>query len=278
MDSAKPPDSGQLPLPDNRKAELARTQFLLASLNLALQGIHGSPWLILRDHVFPKWKEILNPKGSGPMRYLDYLERQAGSAHRTAEARSLLDSWATDCWLVERVDHSMLAPAGWIVDEAWRCCEQWDRPRGANYGVEAIPFLADMDAGPLVPPPSTPGVGSSVLIVPMDNPSRGGDESWPAFRRRARNALNLHLRRLALRESASRATPKGARNIKTRAYKLDHFDWLVLYQCCNWSLLQIQREYPYVTTVQAVWMGLSEKALLIGLAIRPKRVKENLPY
>lgn len=272
MESAKSRESRKLQRSDERTSEFARDQFILACWDLASQQIPRSPFVRLHDEVLPRWMEVLTAtRIVGLQRYIRNGNINENSERTQAETKRLLESWASDCWLVDNVDNRR--PAGWVVEKAQRICELWHRPIGITQGIGAAAYSTDRQTASDIrlPPP----LGGDKLHVPMDNPSRQSDETLHEFKLRARKAFNLHLKRLASQEAHNRQIRGGTLEPKAKASRLDHYAWLILYQCCGWPLKDIREVYPYVDTAQAVWNGLSDKARRVGLVIRPRSVKQD---
>jgi hypothetical protein len=232
-----------------------------------------NPWNRLRWEAFPKWQEAMDPTPpphSDQLRrvYRGYLAAKEDAARREAACKAILEAWAIECWLVEQTGGPALKPAGWIVEEAQDCCQLWNRPAGGDTPGSLAGSVGTAFSKGLPPPPWLEPFGG--LTIPMDNPRRRDDETWPDFKKRARKALTRHLKRMSGGKDPWPAVPKTLQVPKARSPKLDHFEWLVLYQCCAWRLAAIRALYPHVGTDSAIYMGLKEKADLIGLALRPR--------
>jgi hypothetical protein len=103
----------------------------------------------------------------------------------------------------------------------------------------------------------------------MNQPDQLEDETLQDFKSRARKAFNVYLKGLSLRKQIR---PDRRKRVmpKRKEPKLDHYEWLVLYQCCGWRLAQIREHYPHVGTLPAIWMGIRDKAGILRLALRPR--------
>ena len=256
--------------PIDYKQEIARVNFLMALFNLETRGVVNNPRQRLRDETWPKWHEILHHREAAPRRLL-YHEHCEEQLRRQAAANEVLAAWARDCWLLEQSGDNASRPAEWILARAREWCQEWSRNES---GVPSEPWWArirptednatDSSSIDLQAPAPLGG-----LAIPMAHPSPLPGEPSRDFKRRVRAALTVHLQQL---ERSRAARPKKRTDLqKSRPYKLDHYEWLILHQCCKCLLKSIRQEYRYINTDQAVWMGLKEKATLIGLELRPKR-------
>jgi len=255
--------------------DLGRERFISAGLRMGIRDdFPGDPWVRLRRDTFPKWREAIAPLanlqsgfGSLGMRYRGYLEMEEEAKRRRAACKIILERWAIDFWLVERTDGSALRPASWMVDEAQKCCEQWSRPR--TDCATAVPTLGSRISFNSMPPPlsldETRGFN-----IPMEEPHQTDDETWRVFKQRVRKALKRHFERMKRRKEAAPVLPK-ATPADANASKVDHYEWLFLYQCCGWRLAQIRALYPHMGTDPGIWMGIRSKADLVGLALRPRQ-------
>jgi hypothetical protein len=261
------------------KREKARIQFLSAALKIARADDHvyGNPWDVLLVDYFPRWQAVRRPEtfslsgtdGVSRRRYQTYAESRLEDNRFQAERRGILEEWATELCLVEQRDE-ITQPANWVVEEAQKSCEVWSRPEGAE-SAPAVWFRSLGGATHLAAPP---GWIESV-VIPMESARRGDDETWKAFAKRLRRAVKIYVRTLAREERKKQRTPKKERVPGKRSrHELDHFEWLVLFQCCGWRLKDIREVYPHVSSLDAIWKGLQSKAQLIGLTVRPKRLRK----
>jgi hypothetical protein len=256
-----------------QKRTLARVDFFDAGLYMPEECFDLlDPWYQLRSEIFPKWREVMASQPTektGRIRpfYHQGLGLNDDKIRKSATCTALLETWARDSWLVEQTNGQPCRPADWIVSRAQHCCELWDAPPTASPRIgEFLGYIGPFDG--LLPPK----FDVKGLIIPMDEPRQRSDESCLEFTKRARKAFNRHMKRLSVGNALEPTTPPAKPPLKPAPRNLNHFQWLILYQCCKWPLSKIRSRYPHVGTDQAIYMGLKEKAKLIGIALRRRRV------
>jgi hypothetical protein len=255
----------------------ARKSFFLAMEELHDHNITPNPWKALRK-VFPVWHEqrrtqptwhrrhVTRPAGQRPG-YVSTEERTLIGQQQREAARKILEQWARRFGLVTEDDRGKPVAAGWVLGLAETSFEQWAGMASDHSDYPRIgPPLSELSVA------QRKQLLGGFLIIPMAEPLRLAEESWSQFKKRARAALTLYLRR-GERTLDAKTSAKGSSGLagKRKAQQHDHYVWLVLYQCCQWTLKRIMEEYgPHVSSEQAIWNGISNKARLIGIRLRPK--------
>lgn len=284
-------------LTTDAQRERSRLLFLKALMEIEKSGfgglsVDGNPIQLLREQVWPKWREVMHhPPRSGVKQYLDpprnrrrnYIEFLAEQEQEATALDELFDRWANDCRLMELDDAGKTRPAQWVIAYARQICWAWSRTElGEDKPLSWTARLSGQEdrehlqsAGAEARPPAAP----TSLTFPMEPAIPEEGESWRGYTRRARRSLNAYLRILEHTQTLGTPAPitigsTGA--ARTRVRKLDgmdHFRWLVLFQCCEWPLKKI--EAASLRTPQAIWQGIAEKAKLVGIKIRAKALKKN---
>jgi hypothetical protein len=284
--------------PDAKQAD-ARRLVITAMLELQEVGYAGkpvenNPVQRLQNEVWPLW-HLAN---YGPLPDATASSRSDRLRQREAARNAASDAlafWARQCWLMVPVERSepgpdfsylddalagsgelqfasaVEVPAGWIIAEAEELCASWSaefigpHPRW----WQAVKVVENV-------PVQQPFAPRSTLTFSMKDPCRQPSESRRQFDRRARRALNEHLAMLDETSGASVPAPEpiaGSRppaKLRRKLKALDHYLWLVLYQCCGWSLKRIGT-VPYQVTENGIWKGAAEAAAAAGLKLRTKR-------
>jgi len=286
-------------LESEAQRERAHLLFLKALLEIEKHGfadqpVEGNPIRLLREQVWPMWHEVMHrpvhparvKQDPGPPRttrrnFIDFL---ADRERETRDLTELLDRWATACRFIELDDAGQLRPAQWMIEYARQICSSWSRTELAqdkplswatrsreteSAGTEGVsPAAAAM--------PITP----SYLAIPMDHPIPLPGESSGQFKKRARRALTAylyiseHAPALGAVPGIAAGSTRAARPRDRKLDGLDHYRWLVLFQCCGWPLNRISASASHQTP-QAIWQGCAAKATLVGIKIRAKVLKKN---
>jgi hypothetical protein len=249
------------------KLQKARNDFILAMQQLAEERIPDDPHSALVEVAFPAWRDAgrTSKSSSDSRRFRFRPEQQHADERAKLELRKqILNAWARYFWLVDK-DRQ---PVDWILEYAEARCQK---------------LSGEWRAGPtrlgrLLGERSTSHPWIGALVIPMIDPRPGKGELFADFKKRARHALTVHLlhweRRNVQGEGASPTANCAAEN---KAKSLHHYRWLVLYQCCRWKLEKIQAEFgstvgnPKDKEFTAIWLGLSRKAELLRLLLRPAR-------
>ena len=265
------------------KQEEAQIKFLRALLEIykfgyAEKTVAGNPLQVLRDEVWPKWHAAMHapvPK-ERTGNYLDFLAER----HRTDVAVSeLFAQWAVDFSMLELDQENK--PSAWVIAAANQICRAWSKTElgqeeplwwasrlRQSSGIETYGGVTLTSVEP----------SATGIFVPMDYPSPRLDEQWKEFRRRAKNALVAHLDILEHTQhfvdpEVIGTSRRGAKSPRRKRDGLEHYRYLVLYQCCGWPLKDIAGRHG--PTLQAVSQGLREKRALLGLAVREHALKKR---
>jgi hypothetical protein len=266
--SSTEPEDGDGPRLKPSKSDIARTCFLQALHDIERHGIEGNPLQVLKQDVLSKLSDIKkNSEGRSAYERRFYSD-VAACKQAFSEA---LDHWARDCWLVvpSRTGTGVI-PAKWVLTYAKALCDEWIEGRS---GSGVMPWWTRQFQLP------AEGQGG-VLCIPMDDPSCRPDEPLKDFKKRVRKAVTAYLRNREAGRSLDAPLPlsngrKASGDIPgTQTPRLDHYKWLVLYQCCRWSLEVIREESPRLGTASllttvGIWRGVQRAAALVGLKLRP---------
>ena len=244
--------------------EASRRYFIESAIKLA--NCAGSPLERLRHEFLPRWHAAKCPKptplASGRSQYLTGEQRKA----REQAANGVLEHWAEACNLFSRDADGNNVAADWLVDFARGICESESTPNTPKGDAAVSPRLARF--GETTMPP--PGQAGPVLAIPMDHPDRLPKETWRDFGRRAKKALAKYVKQqeqdegLLAQYKAFQRKPKRTR--ETKVSPLVHFEWFILYQCCEWKLIEIQAAYPDRGSPQTIYQGIKSAAARTGLA------------
>jgi hypothetical protein len=247
------------------KLDLAREDFISAMMRLAEEQIPNNPHTALVEEILPKWQVA----GSTPataehltsrrhrFRWASAEERAKQAEARKQARLQIIEKWTLRFWLVGTDGK----PADWIVKYAELLCQTLSGER--RDGATRLGHPSG-DRGPAI----------MLLPVLMKDPFPRDNEPFAEFKKRARHAVTAHLKRLekthALKNAVAPVAAKLAASPSPR--KLDHCRWLVLYQCCAWTLADIKEKYgQHVNDDNAIWKGVQRKAQVLGIKLRPKR-------
>lgn len=263
--------------PEDDVREKAHLNFLLAALEIEKYGyegkpVEGNPLQVLRNRVWPEWHRAMHSQRpvSAKRNYLKFL---AHKDEKTGAISGMIDEWATECWLVEADQNGVLRPARWAVEYAQQLCEGWSRTKlGQDNPLWWQKGLREKRAA-----------GNDCEVSPdvaiwIEAPRPG--ESPKDYRRRVRPAINaqLHIIEHTSDFGGIGAKGKGRKKRLRKRDGLEHYRYLVLYQCCKWSLkMIIESAKPEELSGQRISQGYRSAAKLVGLQVRPKSVKKEPP-
>lgn len=212
----------------------------------------------LRKDVYPHYARLA---GNTP----DYW--QTGWRFSTWQMRSDSNGELTQ-HLLDWANVFNLAGESWVLEGALETLHRWHKSPGRMSSLDIQGFC--------------PRVGGRRLIGDAEHrftfEDFGWDPlslGWPEYRANVRKhfetALRVHekqMRALAKARGARRAVPR---------YRVEHFEWLALYQCGEWSLDQIRKAPRYAADKTTISKGLHTAAKLAGLKVRAKRSKLKTP-
>jgi hypothetical protein len=248
--------------PSGTEVEAARLNFIVAMHELANEDIPNNPLSTLVQEVWPEWQR----SGANPVtistrfRYISAKERRDREATTCGRRREIIEQWARRFGLVSGVE-----PADWIVSYAENLCLKLSgelREEPTTLGQHGSAQDQKRQA-----PPWLGG-----LLVPMADPYQREGESIAQFKKRARRALTVHLHAFAGKRDPKLTASEGKKRTgKCEPQKLDHFKWLVLFQCCRRKLREIRANHTHIDSDQAIWLGVKRMAALVGITLRSKR-------
>jgi hypothetical protein len=247
-----PPRTVQTPA---NKLNTARKDFISAMKELAEEQIPNNPHTALVEEVLPEWRIAGSKPAPATARFRFQTGTSNEAAKRAARRRKIIEQWARRFWLLGTDGE----PADWIVAHAEELCQK---------------LSCEWRDGPtrLGHPNVHPGQGFHQLSFHMTDASPRPGEAFADFRKRARQALTVYLRHLestyGLKKAVVRAGPKIAGNFSPRS--LEHFRWLVLYQCCKWKVDEIRAVSGHIE-FDAVYTAIALKADSLQISLRPSR-------
>jgi hypothetical protein len=94
------------------------------------------------------------------------------------------------------------------------------------------------------------------------------ERSWSAHVRESfEKELSSHVSQVRELVESRGAVPAISR------FRIEHFEWLALYQCGGHTLEQIQLRYPHLGSRTTISKGMHQAARLIDIQVRPKSRK-----
>jgi hypothetical protein len=249
---------------------MAKRQFIDKLLELYERKIPDNPIQKLQTDVWPNWHKLTHdprPRGWRGM----CLKRDL---HK--EAWQLLSRWAVEFSLIEVIDANEYRAVEWLVIFAQLLCTDWSRGELKLKAPPTNRWRRLEDSSEILEAEQT---RQDALIIPMDCPTRRQGETWKQFGIRAARALREHL--FVLQNSSDLATPspfkpksRGYKTPRERQFDPNHFEWLILYQCCKWPLAKIYDHMPVKVGTpdgRAIYQALKDKSLRLGLLLRRSR-------
>ena len=269
--------------------EIARNKFLIALLEIERSGIKGSPvdgnpLQLLRQEIWPTWHDAMYPKHDATCPNLRGARRKpypgvrGDIEKRNSGIAEGFDQWAEKCRLVELDKGGALRPAGWAVKFAYESCKTWSKEK---LGIPSGPpwwVRANQSSSPVDLESST--VTASYVSFHVDDLSRRPGESRKQHKRRFLKAASARFEQIcgcgdfgAPAGFGGRTKPRKKVD-EAESDPLQHYKWLILYQCCGWEQSKIAKP-PYQRTKQAISAGLRSAANAIGLDVREQTVKKK---
>jgi hypothetical protein len=260
---AKRQSQPRLPKTPADKLRMAQQDFILAMYELGDQGIPNNPLSALVEEVLREWQSAgtVSPGTPKRFRYLSSEQSDAIGAARRERRKQIIEDWARRFWLLG-TDRQ---PADWIVAYAQKLCQKL-----SGEWREGPTRLGRLNSAPGEPAPAHKWIG--LLAIPMADPDPREGEPFCEFKKRARRALTVHLRALATKQVRQFTAPRPPKVVsKIESHRLDHFKWLVLFQCCEWQQHRILTKYSYVGSYQAISVAIRRTAALLGISVRQVR-------
>lgn len=258
--------------------QLARQEFIFALNRIAQRRIPGNPWQRLKDETWPEWNRTFHPTTPpGRRRYVTENERlqldallAARQGVSASSKKKLLRAWAESCGLGSE-DAGKFTPAQWLMTTAEQLCEGWSAGSVGMVALSEGNSPSEQVANPLGQPKYLPPL--NCIPVPIDFPNGSDRGAWKTFRKRVRATVTQWLNN-AQREHQAPPDPTLER-CREGQNTTDHFDWLVLYQCCGWKLTDIGASYhlPHQAIesfAPTIATALKRKAKLIGITVRKR--------
>jgi hypothetical protein len=154
-----------------------------------------------------------------------------------------------------------LSAESWILEGALETMRRWQKHSDWRASLDIHGFRASV-CGPIL-------IGDAEHRFTFED--WGWDPqllTWRAYHAHLQKKFKTELRAYEMRIRGL-ARSRAAQPVTSR-YSIEHFEWLALYHCGNWSLEKILRVSPNAADKTTISKGLHTAARLIGLKVRPK--------